>query len=140
MYAMFVKVYCLFFFQGSLDVYLSGSTIYYLFILKVNYLLITCLCICFWGYMYNICLLFLLVYLYLSLKVCYISTYLFKSFRVIGCVFVLEGMKVLVFEVSRIKLLISRTCYMKGTWNSLIQKTISNKTKSHSYSCMLVGH
>ncbi len=82
----------------------------------------------------GICIIYvycLLVCLFLSLKVCYLSTYLFRSFRVIGCVFVLERMKVLVFEVRHIKLLISRTCYMKGTWNSLIQKTISNKTNNH---------
>jgi hypothetical protein len=139
MYAMSVKVYCLFFFRGLLDVYLSRSVIYYLFILKVNYLLITCLCICLWGYMYNICLLLACLFIFVF-EGCYLSTYLFRSFRVIGCVFVLERMKVLVFEVRHIKLLISRTCYMKGTWNSLIQKTISNKTNNHSDSCMLLGH
>jgi hypothetical protein len=46
MYAMYVKVYCLFFFQGVLVVCLFGSTIYYLFILRVSYLLITCLFVC----------------------------------------------------------------------------------------------
>jgi hypothetical protein len=43
LYAMFVKVCFMFFFQGLLVVCLSRSIIYYLFILKVNYLLITCL-------------------------------------------------------------------------------------------------
>jgi hypothetical protein len=43
---MSIEVCCLFLFYGLLVVYLFGSTIYNLFILKVNYLLITCLSIC----------------------------------------------------------------------------------------------
>ncbi len=64
LYAMFVKVCCLFFFQGLLNVCLSRSTIYYLFILKVNYLLITCLSIFFLGHMYSICLLFAYMFIF----------------------------------------------------------------------------
>jgi hypothetical protein len=64
LYAMSMKVYCLFFFQGLLVVCFSRSTIYYLFILRASYLLIICLYVCLWRYMYNICLLFACLFIF----------------------------------------------------------------------------
>ncbi len=64
LYAMSMKVCCLFFFQGLLVVCLSRSIIYYLFILKASYLLIICLFGCLWKYMYNICLLFACLFIF----------------------------------------------------------------------------
>ncbi len=84
LYTMFMKVCCLIFFQSLLEVCLSGSTIYYLFILKVNYLLITCLSICLWRHMYSICLLFAYLFIFVFEGLLSII-YLFTSFRVIGC-------------------------------------------------------
>jgi hypothetical protein len=76
LYAMFVKVCCLFFFQGLLVVCLFGSAICWLL---VCLFLFKSICI-----VYVYCL---LVYLYLSLKVCCLSIYLFMSFRVTSCIY-----------------------------------------------------
>ncbi len=78
LYAISVKIYCLFLFQGLLVVCLSESTIYYLFILRVNCLLINCLFVCLWGYMYNICLLFacLFIFVFEGLLPVYLFVYI----------------------------------------------------------------
>jgi hypothetical protein len=129
LYAMSVKVYCLFFFQGLLVVVILGllSTIYLFWRPTISWLLV-CLFV-FEGtciiYVY-----YLLVCLYLSLKVCCLYIYLFTSFRVIGCVCLWMLVRVFVFEgLNEGVSLWGKLDQAFDFWSMLDEKTWNNLNK-----------